>query len=85
MPISPDPSTRLQKSTPATPQLPELLRIGQVAKALGTTERHLRRLIAERRIPFVKVGHFVRFDPTDISQWHAAHRVEVIKHGSHRR
>lgn len=55
MAISPDPSARLDKSTPASPQLPELLRIDEVAKALCTTERHLRRLVAERKIPFVKV------------------------------
>ena len=80
MPTSPDPSTRLQKSMAAPPQPPQLLRMEEVAKALGTTERHLRRLVAERRIPFIKVGYFVRFDPADVSRWLAAHRVEVVKH-----
>jgi hypothetical protein len=27
----------------------------------------VRRLVAERRIPYVKVGRFVRFDPADVS------------------
>ncbi|MFN8037187.1 MAG: helix-turn-helix domain-containing protein [Acidimicrobiia bacterium] len=40
-----------------------------LAERLGVTERHVRRLVAERRIPFVKVGRFVRFDPTDVAAW----------------
>ena len=31
--------------------------------------RHVRRLVAERRIPYIKVGHFVRFDPVEIVAW----------------
>ncbi|MHB1554883.1 MAG: helix-turn-helix domain-containing protein [Acidimicrobiales bacterium] len=69
-------STRLQKPA-AAPPLPELVRLDEVAKALCVTERHLRRLIAERRIPFVKVGYFIRFDPHEIARWVTAHRVEV--------
>lgn len=34
--------------------LPRLLTIDQLAEHLGTSHRHLRRLIAERRIPYVK-------------------------------
>jgi excisionase family DNA binding protein len=30
------------------------------------TERHIRRLVQERRIPFVKWGHPLRFDPDEI-------------------
>jgi hypothetical protein len=56
MPIPPNPSTRLQRATPTSPQLPELLRMEEVAKTLCTTERHLRQLIAERRIPFVVIS-----------------------------
>lgn len=37
-----------------------LLTVGQVAELLGTTERFPRRLIAERRIEFVRVGRHVR-------------------------
>lgn len=79
MSIPPGSSTSPQKSTPASAQLPELLRIDEVAKTLCTTERHLRRLVAERRIPFVKVGHFVRFDPADVLRWLTDHRVEVVE------
>ncbi|MEU0394862.1 excisionase family DNA-binding protein [Streptomyces sp. NPDC006208] len=37
-----------------------LMTVAQAAKVLGTTERFPRRLIAERRIVFVKVGRHVR-------------------------
>jgi excisionase family DNA binding protein len=36
------------------------LSVAQVAERLGTTERFPRRLAAERRITFVKVGRHVR-------------------------
>lgn len=39
---------------PETEGLPRLLSIGQLAERLGTTPRHVRRLVAERRVPFVK-------------------------------
>lgn len=53
-----------------------LLGILEVAERLGTSERFVRRLVAERRVPFHKVGKFVRFDPEDIDTWLADHRVE---------
>jgi excisionase family DNA binding protein len=46
-----------------------LLDIDAVAVALGVTPRFVRRLIAERRIPYVKVGKFVRFDRADLDVW----------------
>jgi excisionase family DNA binding protein len=57
---------------------PPLLDINTVAEALGTTRRHIQRLVAERRIPFVKVGRFVRFDPAALDVWLDAQRVEPI-------
>jgi excisionase family DNA binding protein len=53
-----------------------LLDVDEVADSLGVTNRFVRRLVAERRIPFVKVGKFVRFDPVEISQWIDRQRVE---------
>ena len=55
--------------------LPTLLDSSQIAGMLGITERHVRRLVLERRIPFAKVGRFVRFDPRDIEQWVQAAKV----------
>ena len=56
--------------------LPELVRLEDVAQALGITERHVRRLVDERRIPFVKVGAFIRFEPAQVARWVEAQRVE---------
>ncbi len=50
-------------------QLPELLDITQLAGHLGVNVRHVRRLIAERRIPFIKWGHLIRFDPAEVAAW----------------
>ena len=41
---------------PAVEPLPHLLTIEELAGRLGVTSRHIRRLVAERRIPFIKVG-----------------------------
>lgn len=59
--------------------LPELVDIATVATSLGVGVRHVRRLVAERRIPFVKVGHYVRFDPDDVSAWVNERRVEAFR------
>ena len=47
------------------------------ADYLGTTPRHVRRLVTERRIPYVKIGRFTRLDPDDLDEWISAHRIEV--------
>ena len=41
-------------------EMDRLLGVAEVAELLGTTERFPRRLIAERRIRFVRVGRHVR-------------------------
>ena len=46
-----------------------LMDIEAVARRLGVQVRHVRRLVAERRIPFVKWGHLLRFDPVEIEAW----------------
>lgn len=58
-----------------TSTLPNLLDIDQLATHLGTSHRHIRRLVAERRVPYVKVGRLVRFDPAEITRWIEARRV----------
>ena len=55
-----------------------LLGVRELAAVLGTSERFVRRLVAERRLPFHKVGKYVRFDPRDIEAWLSEHRVESI-------
>ena len=47
----------------------QLVDIEWVAGRLGVKVRHVRRLVADRRIPFVKWGHLLRFDPAEIEAW----------------
>ena len=50
-----------------------LLTYEQLAGWLNDSIRHLRRLVDEQRIPYHKVGHFVRFDQGEIKDWLTAH------------
>jgi excisionase family DNA binding protein len=60
----------------ASTQLPDrLLDIQGLAEHLGVNVRHIRRLVAERRIPFIKWGHLIRFDPSEVAAWLQAARV----------
>lgn len=54
-----------------------LLDIDAVAAQLCTSVRHIRRLVQERRIPVVRVGRLVRFDPVDLDAWLDAHRSDA--------
>jgi excisionase family DNA binding protein len=65
------------RSVPRTNARDPLLDVDGVAEALGVTSRHIRRLVAERRIPFFKVGKFVRFDPGELDLWLDQQRVEL--------
>ena len=56
---------------------PLTLTVEEAAERLGTSTRFVRRLVAERRIAYVKVGRHVRLDPTDVEAFIAASRVEV--------
>lgn len=59
-----------------TPDLRPLMSIAEVADRLGVTVRHIRRLVNERRIPFIKWGHLLRFDPAEVDQW-----IETCRQG----
>jgi excisionase family DNA binding protein len=43
--------------------------IDQLAERLGVSIRHTRRLVGERRVPYLKVGWFITFDPAEITAW----------------
>lgn len=53
----------------SNPELPHLLDVEQLATLLKVNIRHIRRLVHERRVPFIKWGHLVRFDPVEIEEW----------------
>jgi excisionase family DNA binding protein len=50
-----------------------------LAEQLDVSERFVRRMVSERRIPFRKIGRFVRFHPDDIDKWLEAQRVETAE------
>jgi len=54
-----------------------LLSVDEAAARLGTGPRFVRRLIAERRISFVKLGRHARIDSHDLDAYVAAGRVEL--------
>lgn len=49
--------------------LGRLLDINDVAEILGVNVRHVRRLVFENRIPYLKWGRLLRFDPKEIERW----------------
>lgn len=50
-------------------EVAEMLTPQAAADRLGTTVRFVRRLIAERRIAFHKVGRHVRISSTDVADY----------------
>lgn len=60
-----------------------LLTIEEVAQRLGVQVRHVRRLVTERRIPYIKWGHLLRFDSQDIQAWLDDARIPTLD-ASHR-
>ena len=55
--------------------LDSLLTVEQAAERLGTSTRFVRRLVAERRIAYHKVGRHVRIAEADLINYVAAGRV----------
>jgi excisionase family DNA binding protein len=56
-----------------------LLSVGEAAEVMGTPERFVRRLIAERRIAYHKIGKYVRIAETDVVAFVQAGRVEPVR------
>ena len=53
----------------------QLLTVAQAGDYLGTGERFIRRLIAQRRITYVKLGKYVRLQRSTLDAYIAAGRV----------
>ncbi len=53
-----------------------LLTVAEAAERLGTSVRFARRLIAERRVAFIKIGRHVRIAERDLDAFIADRRVE---------
>ena len=56
----------------------EVLTIEQAAARINMSERYIRRLVAERRIPFHKLGRSVRIKAVDLAAHVEAGRVEPL-------
>jgi excisionase family DNA binding protein len=50
-------------------QFPQLVDIPTIATWLGVGVRHVRRLVTEQRIPYIKWGHLIRFDVGQVEAW----------------
>ncbi|MFI2232285.1 excisionase family DNA-binding protein [Nocardia testacea] len=53
--------------------------MAEAAIYLGTGVRFIRRLVAERRVVFYKVGGHVRFKLSDLEAYAQAGRVEPVE------
>jgi len=62
-----------------------LLTVEAAAGRLSTSPRFIRRLIAERRIEFIKVGRHVRISESALADFIQAGRVEPLTVASVRR
>lgn len=63
------PNTTKSGSRTVSSPHPPLMTCEDLALQLNVTVRFVRRLVDERRVPFLKVGKFVRFDPEQIERW----------------
>jgi excisionase family DNA binding protein len=59
----------------------EVLTIEQAAAHIKMSERYVRRLVAERRIPFYKLGRAVRIKASDLDAYINAGRVAPLTAG----
>jgi excisionase family DNA binding protein len=63
------PSSMRPPSTTKNLQLPNLVDIQAVACSFGISMRQVRRFVADGQIPYVRVGHLIRFDPEELATW----------------
>lgn len=67
--------------TAPIPDRRPLMDLPAVAERLGVNHRHIRRLVHERRIPYLKWGALLRFDPEEIDAWLEDARVPAARRG----
>ena len=85
-PTQTNPSRPLSTKAQAMAQMrTELIDIEALAAWLGVEIVFVRRLVAERRISFLKIGKFVRFDPPEVARWIDDQRVDTYMERSARR
>jgi excisionase family DNA binding protein len=55
-----------------------LIDIAELGKRTSIKAGTLRKYVAQRKIPFVKVGRLVRFRPSEIEAWIASRAVAAV-------
>lgn len=55
----------------------QLLGVSDVAKRIGCSDSHVRRLIQRGGLPALKVGHLVRVHPDELDRWLARQRFRA--------
>jgi excisionase family DNA binding protein len=63
----------------------DLITTDELAARLRATPRFVRRLVAERRIEYVKVGRLVRFEESAVAAFIERNRVEPMTRAELRR
>jgi excisionase family DNA binding protein len=58
-----------------------LIDIAELERRTAIKQATLRKYVAQRKIPFVKIGRLVRFDLPEIEAWIAERKVPVLKKG----
>jgi excisionase family DNA binding protein len=76
------PSNPLRAATDAAPGLPSLVDIPTVSRSFGISTRQVRRFVADGQIPFVRVGHLIRFDLDALKEWIDARRAGSVNQGA---
>ena len=54
--------------------LPQLITLVEVADVLRVSPKTVRRLVARRAIPCVRIGGLLRFDHRDLAHWISARK-----------
>lgn len=57
----------------------QLLTVDQAAERLNVSTRFVRRLVDERRVPYLKIGKFVRFAEDELDAWIEAKRIDSFR------
>lgn len=57
----------------------QLLTVDQAAERLNVSTRFVRRLVDERRVPYLKIGKFVRFAEDELDAWIEAQRIDSFR------
>jgi len=65
-------------SSARLPPCDQLLTVEAAAERLSTSVRFIRRIVAQRRIEYVKVGRHVRISESALAEFVAAGRVAPI-------